>query len=184
MDNTSKKISIIIPVYNTQDYLCECLDSIINQTLKEIEIICVDDNSTDNSLKILEEYKEKDSRIIILKNEGKGAGGGRNTGLKIATGEFLSFIDSDDFFELNMFEEMYNKAKKTNSDIVVCNANKYNTNKKIFIDYKNPFIPNEIKHLTTFNYKDIQEEFFNYFSNNVWNKIYKRSFIKDNKIKF
>ena len=113
------KVSIIVPVYNVELYLRECLDSIINQTLKDIEIICVDDCSTDNSYIILDEYSKKDSRIKLLKhNVNKGLGPARNTGINVAQGEYIGFIDSDDYISLDYFENLYNTAKKYNSDIV------------------------------------------------------------------
>lgn len=106
------KVSIIIPVYNTEMYLVRCLNSAINQTLTDIEIICINDASTDNSLNILEEYKNKDSRIKIINlKENHGVGYGRNQALKIATGEFIGFIDSDDYIDLQYFEELYSYSK-------------------------------------------------------------------------
>ena len=114
------KVSVIIPVYNVEQYLRQCLDSVLGQTLKEIEIICVDDGSTDKSLDILKEYQKKDGRIIILQQKNQYAGVARNNGIKIAKGKYLSFLDSDDFFVNNMLENMYNRAEKDNSDIVVC----------------------------------------------------------------
>lgn len=114
------KVSVIIPVYNVEKYLPECLDSVINQTLPDIEIICVDDGSTDRSLAILSKYAKQDNRIKIIKQQNKFAGAARNAGLDAAQGEFLSFLDSDDFFEPEMLEEMYNKAKDEESDMVVC----------------------------------------------------------------
>ena len=114
------KISIIIPVYNTEKYLKKCLDSIINQTLKSLEIICIDDCSTDNSLNILKEYQLKDKRIkIIEQKENKGQGVARNLGLNIAEGEYIGFIDSDDWVDLNFFEKLYFAAKKYNSDVAL-----------------------------------------------------------------
>lgn len=113
------KISVIVPVYNVENYLRECLESIINQTLKEIEILCIDDCSTDNSYSILEEYAKKDNRIILIKNlENKGGGYNRNIGIKEARGEYISFIDSDDYVLKDYLENLYNTAKKYNSDIV------------------------------------------------------------------
>ncbi|MBR1601006.1 MAG: glycosyltransferase, partial [Alphaproteobacteria bacterium] len=112
------KVSVIIPVYNVEPYLRECLDSVINQTLKEIEIICVDDGSTDNSLEILKEYAAKDKRITVITQKNLYAGVARNAGLAVAKGEYLSFLDSDDFFELTLFEETYDIAKKEQSQIV------------------------------------------------------------------
>ena len=105
------KISIIIPVYNTEKYLHECLDSVINQTLKDIEIICIDDGSADNSYQVLQGYADKDSRFVILQQENKGAGRARNNGLKNATGEFVAFLDSDDYYADNtVLEKLYNSA--------------------------------------------------------------------------
>ena len=126
----SPVISVIVPVYNTEPYLRECLDSISNQTLKDIEIICVDDGSSDNSIKILKEYEEKDNRFTILTQNHLKAGVARNNGIKIAKGEYLCFLDSDDFFDLNMLEEMYNQGKEDNSDIVVCGYKIFNQKTK------------------------------------------------------
>lgn len=113
------KISVIIPVYNVEEYLKECLDSVINQTLKEIEIICIDDCSTDSSYSILEEYAKKDSRIVLIKNkENMGVGYNRNIGIKEAKGEYIGFIDSDDYISEDYYENLYNTAKKYNSDVV------------------------------------------------------------------
>lgn len=107
------KLSIIIPAFNTEKYLPKCLDSVVNQTLKDIEIICIDNNSTDNTLNIFNEYAKNDSRIkIISNNENKGAASSRNLGLDIASGEYIGFVDSDDFIELEMFEKLYEVAKK------------------------------------------------------------------------
>ena len=114
------KVSVIVPVYNVDLYLVECLDSIINQTLKEIEIICVDDCSTDNSYMILEEYSKKDSRIKLIKHkENRGLGPARNTGIENATGEYISFIDSDDYVSLDFLENLYSTAKKFDLDISI-----------------------------------------------------------------
>ncbi len=113
------KVSVIIPVYNAEKYLKKCLDSACGQTLKEIEIICVNDCSPDSSLEILNEYASKDNRIKIIDfKENKGASAARNAGLKIACGEYISFIDSDDYISLNFLELLYNKAIDTNSDII------------------------------------------------------------------
>ena len=113
------KVSVIIPVYNVELYLRECLDSIVNQTLKEIEIICIDDCSTDNSYSILEEYSKKDVRFRILKNISNiGSGPTRNIGIREAKGQYISFIDSDDYISNNYLNDLYNTAIKYNSDIV------------------------------------------------------------------
>ncbi|MBE7702538.1 MAG: glycosyltransferase family 2 protein [Cyanobacteria bacterium SIG28] len=107
------KISVIVPVYNVQKYLRQCLDSIINQSYKNLEIICINDCSTDNSLKILEEYQKKDNRITIINNsENIGLGLTRNVGIKVATGEYIHCLDSDDYLELNAYETMVDNLKQ------------------------------------------------------------------------
>ena len=111
------KVSVILPVYNVSDYLRQCMDSIVGQTLKDIEIICVDDGSTDDSLAILKEYEAKDQRVKVIQQANAGAGAARNKGLEIATGEYLSFLDSDDFFEPDMLEKAIPKRKKKNWQI-------------------------------------------------------------------
>lgn len=173
-------ISVIVPVYNTEPYLRECLDSISNQTLKDIEIICVDDGSSDNSIKILKEYEEKDNRFTILTQNHLKAGVARNNGIKIAKGEYLCFLDSDDFFDLNMLEEMYNQGKKDNSDIVVCGYKIFNQKTKkitkevgIGIEYKSPVVPENIK-----------DDLFTFHKPNPWTKIFKRSLFTDNNLQF
>lgn len=117
------KISVIIPIYNTQDYLKECLDSVINQTLLDIEIICIDNNSSDNSKFILQKYLKEDYRISLIElNKNYGAGEARNIGLKIAKGEFISFLDSDDFYFSNLvLESFYHTA--INKKVDICGGN-------------------------------------------------------------
>lgn len=112
------KISVIIPVYNVEQYLRECLDSVINQTLKEIEIICVDDGSTDKSLEILKEYAQKDNRITVITQENLHAGVARNAGLAIAKGEYVHFLDSDDWVDLDTYEKLYDIAKKHPTKVI------------------------------------------------------------------
>ena len=112
------KVSIIIPVYNVEKYLRQCLDSVVNQTLKDIEIILVDDGSTDESPKICDEYDLKDNRIKVIHKQNEGLGKAYNTGLDIAQGEYIGFVESDDFAELTMFEDLYNFAKHYDADIV------------------------------------------------------------------
>lgn len=111
------KVSIIVPVYNVEKYLRKCIDSLVNQTLNDIEIICINDGSTDKSLKILKEYKNKDSRIILLNQENSGQSVARNRGIEIAKGEYLGFVDPDDWIDLDYYEKLYNAAIGTNADI-------------------------------------------------------------------
>ena len=112
------KVSVIIPIFNVERYLSQCLDSVVNQTLKEIEIICVNDGSTDKSLDIIKEYASKDSRIVIIDKKNSGYGHSMNCGMDIAKGEYIGIIESDDYAELQMFEKLYNLANKKNLDVV------------------------------------------------------------------
>ncbi len=113
------KVSVIVPVYNTEKYLPKCLDSLTSQTLSDIEIICINDCSTDNSLAVLQEYAKKDNRIKIIDfKENKGAAVARNTGIDAAMGEYIGFVDSDDFVDLDFYEKLYTKAKETSADVV------------------------------------------------------------------
>ena len=116
----SSKVSVVIPVYNTQKYLDQCLGSILFQTYRNLEIICVNDGSTDNSLAILQKYAKFDKRIKIIDQKNMGISPARNEGMKVATGEFIIFFDSDDFFDSTMIEEMVMKAEEYDADIAVC----------------------------------------------------------------
>ena len=113
------KVSVIVPVFNTEKYLAKCLLSLIKQTLKNIEIIIVNDGSTDNSQLIIDEFQKKDSRIKVIKQENQKQGAARNNGTKVATGEYIGYVDSDDWVDLDYFEKLYLSAKKYNSDIAL-----------------------------------------------------------------
>ena len=115
-------VSILIPVYNVEKYLPRCLDSLLNQTLTDIEIICVNDGSTDDSLKLLKQYQVQDNRIIIVDKKNGGLPSARNAGLDRARGEYVGFVDSDDYVEPSMFETLYKTAQKKNSEVVICGA--------------------------------------------------------------
>ena len=130
------KISVIIPVYNEEDYLNECLDSIVNQSLEDIEIICVDDGSTDNSLNILKSY-ESDNRIKIIPKENSGLGASRNVALDIAQGEYIVFMDSDDYLNLNALEALYDLAESRSLDCIIYKIANFNdrTRKEFHTDY-------------------------------------------------
>ena len=116
------KVSVIVPVYNVEEYLEKCLDSLVNQTLKDIEIIIVNDGSTDNSQKIIDEYQSKYKNIKSYQKTNGGLSDARNYGINKASGEYLAFIDSDDYIKTDMIEKMYQKAKNEKLDIVVCNS--------------------------------------------------------------
>ena len=113
------KVSIVVPIYNVEKYLEQCIDSIINQTLKEIEIILVDDGSPDNCPQICDDYVKKDSRIKVVHKTNGGLSSARNAGIEIATGDYIGFVDSDDYIELDMYEKMYNIAIENNVDFVM-----------------------------------------------------------------
>ena len=114
------KISVIIPVFNSSLYLDHCLSTVVNQTLKDIEIILIDDGSTDDSLNVIKNYAKKYNNIKYTSKENEGQAIARNIGIQMSSGEFITFIDSDDYIELNMLEKLYNIAKPDNSDIVLC----------------------------------------------------------------
>ena len=113
------KVSIIIPIFNTEKYIDKCLDSLVNQTLQDIEIICINDGSTDNSMDIVNQYAQKDSRIIIINQEHLKQGAARNNGMRAARGEYIGFVDSDDWVDLDYYEKLYNVSKKYDSDLAL-----------------------------------------------------------------
>lgn len=172
------KVSVIIPVYNVEKYLKQCLDSIIHQTLKDIEIICINDGSTDKSLEVLRKYEKQDKRIKVLSQKNSNAGAVRNKGIGLAKGEYLSFLDGDDFFDLHMLEEMYNKAINYQSDIVICGWYNYNNVTK----KKNVHLPNIDK--TSFNPINVKNSLFDITYPNPWTKLFKRELFIDNNLLF
>ena len=128
------KVSVVLPVYNVENYLRDCLDSIVNQTLKDIEIICINDGSPDNSLEILREYEAKDNRITVIDQENGGHAVATNRGLKLATGECLFSMDSDDILELNALELSYNKLKEKDVDFVMFKAINYDDTNDVYYE--------------------------------------------------
>ena len=165
---SNPKISVILPVYNVEEYLAECLDSIINQTLKEIEIICVNDGSTDNSLVILKEYASKDKRIKIIDISNRGCGYSRKIALREAKGEYILFCDSDDKYSYNeAFFELYDKIKKANTDLLIFDY--------YLVTYKEEYKKYPVPEQEIFDYKD----FINFYFVPVapWMKLYKKSFL-------
>lgn len=180
---TNPKVSVIIPVYNAEKYICACLDSIKAQTLKEIEIICVDDGSTDGSKNILHDYAEKDKRFIIIEQAHLFSGTARNSGLAIAKGNYLSFLDSDDFFEPNMLEIAYLKCIEENLDIVVFDYDNYDNLTSTFFpgtSLKDNLLPEKRPFTGLENSKNI----FRSFNGWAWDKLFRTDFIRTNKIFF
>lgn len=178
------KISVIIPVYNTEKYLRECLDSVINQTLADIEIICVNDGSTDSSLQILQDYAQKDKRITVLTQKNKGAGVARNLGLKNAKGEYVIFFDSDDYMNMKMLEKLYNRGCETGSDITICKSEYLNKKDSTKIPISFAVEKNCIGDVLLLQPKDYAKCIFQFCVGWPWDKLYKRDFVVKNKLKF
>lgn len=161
------KVSIIIPVYNVEQYISQCLDSLINQTLQEIEIICINDGSKDNSLNILNDYAKKDSRIKIINKKNEGLSCARNDGLKAASGEYIGYVDSDDWVAEDFYEKLFIAAKKYNADIAAGNIVRCG---KLVRKYRIKYEKEELLTDGLEKLKAAQIPKYNY----VWNKIYKR----------
>ena len=130
-------ISVIVPVYNVEKYLPQCLNSIINQTYKNIEVVLVDDGSTDDSGNICEEYKKNDERIIVVHQKNSGLSAARNVGIEISTGEYITFIDSDDYISPDYIENLYSALEQYSADIAICDLKKVSEKVELWdIDYK------------------------------------------------
>ncbi|MDO5424141.1 MAG: glycosyltransferase family 2 protein [Eubacteriales bacterium] len=183
-ENQEIKVSVIVPIYNTENYLPQCLESICTQTLKEIEIICVDDGSTDRSLALAKEAAEKDRRITVLEQENLGGGAARNKGMAIAKGEYLAFLDSDDYMERDMLEKMYHAAWKEAADISICKARRYHDDLGIYTDLPGAMREELLPDLHVFSWEDMPETIFNAFHNWPWNKLFRREFIEAEEIAF
>lgn len=167
-------ISVIVPIYNVEKYLDKCVDSIINQTYKNLEIILVDDGSPDNCPKMCDDYAEKDSRIRVVHKKNGGLSDARNVGMEVATGEYVSFIDSDDYISLDFYETLLQTMIDNDSDIVECSVVKFYENEK-FDEYSDDL---KVTNYETVDALDglISE---NPFKQHVWNKLYKSSVALD-----
>ena len=164
------KVSVIVPIYNVEKYLEKCINSLLSQTLEDIQIILVNDGSKDNSGNIAKEYeKNNKDRVIYVEKENGGLSDARNYGLKYATGDFIAFLDSDDYIEKDAYEEMYNKAIEENADYVEC-------------DFIWEF-PNKIRIDKQYPYKN-KKEMLSFVRVVAWNKLIKRQLITDNNLEF
>lgn len=186
-NQNSVKVSVILPIYNQEKYLKKALDSLQKQSLKEVEFICVNDGSKDKSLNILEDYAQKDNRIKIINQKNQGCGQARNNGLKIAKGEYITFLDPDDWLETNALELLYNQSKKQDCDMVVFNFNKVNESGEIIgkFDLKKRlqrFI--KLDEDKNFHWRDIKSRVLGGLYPVAWNKFYKRELIKNNQVHF
>ncbi|MBS3203743.1 glycosyltransferase family 2 protein [Turicibacter bilis] len=180
----SIKVSVVMPVYNAQKYLKRSIESILNQTLKEIELILVNDGSKDHSIDICREYEQKDYRVKVVDKKNEGACIARNTGIQIAKGEYLQLVDADDYCELNMLEEQYALAKSTNAEVVMCGL-------KYDISLKNGQILYEEDHYQNAvltGKQEIKEVMMDIINNMLFNythnKLYNLNFLKENNLKF
>lgn len=178
------KISVIVPIYNVEKFIRRCLDSIINQTMKDLEIILVDDGSTDNSGVICDEYAKLDNRIIVIHKENGGISSARNRGLDVATGEWIAFVDSDDYIEEDMYEVLYKTAIEENVDICTCFFK--------YLTLDNKILFNPIQEQLNINGKCNSKEFLNLiykdeYMNGIcvatWNKIYKKNIFNNLRFK-
>lgn len=176
-------VSVIIPVYNTPAaYLRQCLDSVLAQSLREIEIILVDDGSTDGSLAILREYERRDGRVRVLTQENINAGAARNHGLRYARGEYLSFLDADDFFEPDMLEKAYVRAKQERAEVLVFCSDNYETDKARFAPGHPPVAENLPAH-RPFAAAEVRD-LFDSFMGWAWDKLFLRSYVEVRQLRF
>lgn len=176
-----EKISVIVPVYNVEEYLKECIESLINQTFRDIEILLIDDGSTDKSGLICDLYSDKYDFIKVVHKSNGGLCSARNVGLSLAKGEYISFIDSDDYVENNFLDTLYNQCKQDSLDILFCNYVIFEDNSILCKKNKQYLVTNE--YITGLEYEKIR------FENNDWDNyvcmsLFKRSFLEKNKLKF
>lgn len=173
------KVSVIIPVYNVENYLRQALDSVVNQTLREIEIICINDGSKDSSKSILNEYQESDERISVINRTNKGYGAACNTGLKLAKGKYTAIMEPDDFVENDMYENLYSYAEANNADIVKSAFNEYTEeNGSSKINWSEQYsMPESV-------FKLEEHPQFIYFHPSIWTCIYKTEFLRKHKLTF
>lgn len=178
------KVSVILPVFNVGNYLEQCLKSILEQSLKEIEIICVDDGSTDNSLDILTAYQREDRRIKIIRQENKGAGAARNVGLSIAQGQFISFLDADDYIHKDMLKLAFDRATATNADICIYKSYFYNNETGELSECKFGVKEKNLPQQEVFSRTQISTNLFVSFMGWAWDKLYRRSFVLNQGLQF
>ena len=178
------KISVIMPIYNAYDYLRPALDSVLDQSFRDFELICVDDGSTDKSLAVIKEYQKADSRIRIITETNAGPAKARNFGLKRARGEYVAFLDADDFFEPDLLEKLWGIAKRDDLDIAVAKYDIYNSKRASFRPATESPAADifEVGGVTSKN--EYPDEILQSASGFVWNKLFRKSFILEKRISF
>lgn len=185
MSNTDIiKVSVVMPIYNAEQYLRPALDTVLAQTLTELELICVDDGSTDRSLDILKEYQGKDERVRIITENNAGPSWARNKGLARARGEYIIFLDADDFYEPELLSGLYELAERDNLDIAITDFDLYNVrtasfDKKIAVKHEDIFRDNAVISKSTH-----PAELFECTENYVWNKLFRASFLQSRELAF
>lgn len=184
LDYRGTKVSVVMPIYNGATYLRECIDSVRVQTLEEIEIICVDDGSTDNSLEILREIENKDMRVQVITQGNKGASSARNKGIYFAVGEYLSVLDADDIFEKDMLEKAYLRGESQKADIVVFRADRYIQERKEYEDMLWSLNIDQMPEKECFAPKEITGNVFRSVVGWSWDKLFRREFISEENIRF
>lgn len=172
------KISVIVPIYNVEKYLARCLDSVVGQTFRDIEIICVNDGSTDKSLSIAEQYAKKDGRISLINQENKGLSAARNVGMRIARGKYISFVDSDDWIDLDFLEKLYDAAESCGADAACSEIKRPHASGKN--PYKLKFESSQVLSAVSDKYRVLEIPRRCY----VWNKIYLRSELERQNLRF
>ena len=177
-------VSVIIPVYNASPFLKQMLDSVLVQTLKDIEVICVDDGSSDNSCEIIEEYCTLDDRVRLIRQEHANAGMARNNGLQFASGEYLAFLDADDFFEPNMLSIAVKKAQEENSDVVVFRSDSYSNRSRKYTPITGSINSDLLPLNRPFSSMDIEINFFRVFTWWPWDKLFRADLIQQNNLQF
>ncbi len=177
-------VSVIIPVYNAEAYLEQCIGSVLTQTLRDIEVLCVDDGSTDASPAILRKFQSKDSRLKILTQENMGAGAARNNGLRHAAGEYLSFLDADDFFEPTMLEKAVQSAEEYHSDFVVFSSDQYRMDTNTFTTVDWVIRWEDLPPYMPFSHRQLTGNVFKSFVGWAWDKLYRRSFVLEQNLWF
>lgn len=177
-------VSVIIPIYNGAKYIAKAMECIVNQTLKEIEILCVDDGSTDETVEILRAFQKKDDRITIYQNERTNAGAARNYGIDRAKGKYLVFWDGDDLFETDALEKMYNRMENDLADICVCNADHYDTEQDRFYSKKQYIKKKMLPDMIPFSKETNAKYILNFTAQVAWNKMFLREFVQKKGIRF
>lgn len=183
------QLSIIVPIYNVEKYLDRCMESLLNQTLGDIEIIMVDDGSPDRCPQMCDKYAKRDNRIKVVHKKNGGLGYARNSGLEVATGEYVAFVDSDDYVDIRMYETLYSKAVEYDADAVFCGLRRSFNDKRFVarrdVETETIFFGNNVKNLALdFIASEPKEKCEHKYEMSVWHSIYRSKLIKDASIKF